>query len=158
MLNVERIQMAQDRDQWRSAVNTIMNIQFCKGWGLSWLSEQLLDSHEGLISLELFTVSYGLQSCTFVSWCPVWLTITLKSWVQATLRTYSDTCYILTMNHYHICKLRGQRKIACSTFTLLSASQHRIHPPVLTHILQKIDFLILVFKLTEGWPILKGDI
>jgi hypothetical protein len=50
------IDKAQDRERWRALVNEVMNFGFHKTRGISWLTDDLLASQEGLCSMEL--VSY----------------------------------------------------------------------------------------------------
>jgi hypothetical protein len=45
--------MFQDRDKCWALVNAVMNIQFHKTRGISWLAEDLLGSQEGLCSMEI---------------------------------------------------------------------------------------------------------
>jgi hypothetical protein len=47
------IDLAQDRDQWRALLNTIMNLQIHEILGSSWATERLAASQEGLRSMEL---------------------------------------------------------------------------------------------------------
>jgi hypothetical protein len=43
------IDLAQDRDQWKDLVNTVMNLRL----RISWVAAQLVASYEGLSSMEL---------------------------------------------------------------------------------------------------------
>jgi len=45
--------LAQDRDRWWAMVNMVRAFSFRKICGISWLSEQLLASQEGLCFLQL---------------------------------------------------------------------------------------------------------
>jgi hypothetical protein len=48
------IDLAQDKDQWRALVNTVMNLRgFHKMLGSSWVAVQLSASQEGISSMEL---------------------------------------------------------------------------------------------------------
>jgi hypothetical protein len=47
------IHLAQDRDQWRTLVNTVMNFLVKQNIGLFCVAEGLLASQEGLGSMEL---------------------------------------------------------------------------------------------------------
>jgi hypothetical protein len=47
------IDLAQDREQWRALVNTVMNLVFHKMLGRSWVAAQLAASQEGLSSMRV---------------------------------------------------------------------------------------------------------
>jgi hypothetical protein len=49
----DSIQLPQDRDQWKALVITALNLGFHKTLEISSLAEQLLNSQEGLCSVEL---------------------------------------------------------------------------------------------------------
>jgi hypothetical protein len=46
------IDVAQDRDQWKALVNTVMTFWFHKMLGSSWVAAQLVAPREGLSSLS----------------------------------------------------------------------------------------------------------
>jgi len=50
---VDWIHPAQESDQLRALVSTVMNIRMSKKAGISWLVERLLASQEGIRSIEL---------------------------------------------------------------------------------------------------------
>jgi hypothetical protein len=66
---VEWMQLAQDTDQWRDLVNTVMNLQVHKRRIISWLAKWLLAS-QGLCSMEL----NGF----------IWLRIGICNWIMLT--------------------------------------------------------------------------
>lgn len=47
------IHAAQDKDKWRTIVNTVMNLGVLKSQGISWLAKEPLASQEGLNSIDL---------------------------------------------------------------------------------------------------------
>jgi hypothetical protein len=47
------IDLAQDKEQWRTLVNTVMNLRFHKMLGISEVAAQLAASQEGLGSMKL---------------------------------------------------------------------------------------------------------
>jgi hypothetical protein len=51
--SMDWICLAQDRDQWMTLVNTVVNLRFHKIFGNSSVAEQLAASQEGLCSVEL---------------------------------------------------------------------------------------------------------
>jgi hypothetical protein len=53
MKNIDWIDMAQDRNRWRTLVNAVMNLRVHKMRGIFRIAEDLLASHEGLCSMEL---------------------------------------------------------------------------------------------------------
>jgi hypothetical protein len=56
---IDWIDLAQDRDQWRALVKTVMYFGFHKMLGSSWVAERLAASQEGLSSMKLVNpVSY----------------------------------------------------------------------------------------------------
>jgi len=56
------IDLAQDRDKWRSLVNAWWTFGLHKTWGISWLAEQLLASQEEVCSLELVSSNWRLTA------------------------------------------------------------------------------------------------
>jgi hypothetical protein len=81
-----RIHLAQDRNRWRTLVNTVMNLRVSQKAGNFWLAEWLSASEERLCSMKLVTSSWfvvvsehfhvlkdqilfwdGLSTCSFES-------------------------------------------------------------------------------------------
>jgi hypothetical protein len=60
--NIDWIHLTQDRDQWQVLVNTVINLRLHEIFGNSSASERLLACQEGLRSMELFIILYGIHS------------------------------------------------------------------------------------------------
>jgi hypothetical protein len=72
--DMEWIDLAQDRDQWRVLVNTVMNLRVSfKMLGSSWVAAQLIASQEGLssVSIILSVKSIDVYVCSRINYLPI---------------------------------------------------------------------------------------
>jgi hypothetical protein len=67
---MEWIDLAQDRDQWRVLVNTVINLSLYEILGSSRFAAQLVASQERLSSIESLSQSVSQSQCRVISVLP----------------------------------------------------------------------------------------
>jgi len=88
---VDSIELAQDRDRWRTLVSAVMNLRVLQG--ISWLAANQLAAQEGLCTMEWVSRDGLYPYCCVLHRQRGWHILRLLLYVSATCSYYYETSF-----------------------------------------------------------------